>query len=220
MKIKRPELCELMLQVAEKSFSSRRFSRPELRDLTEDALRKKGLWEPADDKMSKSVARKSTGLANIDWRITDLRKKGEIVPECHNTYRLASQQCPVDHAEPPARFKAEVTRYIRDTNRGRALKKKYGFACQVCGLKIQLPRGEAYIEVHHIRPLGGGHNGTDMESNMIVLCPNHHAMFDYGIPLFDSQHQVSIDGGKCPIAVKHSLSQDSILYHNTHCYRP
>ncbi|ULA60744.1 MAG: hypothetical protein LZF60_270070 [Nitrospira sp.] len=37
-----------------------------------------------------------------------------------------------------------------------------------------------YAEAHHLRPLGYLHNGPDLPSNMLVLCPNHHAQCDLG----------------------------------------
>lgn len=40
-------------------------------------------------------------------------------------------------------------------------------------------RKENYVEVNHIRQLK--HEGDDTKDNMIVVCPNHHKMMDYGI---------------------------------------
>ena len=50
---------------------------------------------------------------------------------------------------------------------------------------------------------------------MLVLCPNHHAMFDYGIPRFISPQRIEIGGGMYDLTTKHELSPDSIEYHNT-----
>lgn len=33
---------------------------------------------------------------------------------------------------------------------------------------------------HHIKPLGGEHNGPDVRENILCVCPNHHALLDYG----------------------------------------
>ncbi len=86
--------------------------------------------------------------------------------------------------KPTEKRTSVVTRIIRDTPKTLKLKKLYKDKCQVCGLQIKKNDGTFYSEVHHIKPLGGTHNGSDDESNMIVLCPNHHAMFDLGIPKF------------------------------------
>ena len=48
----------------------------------------------------------------------------------------------------------------------------------VATLESALYEDRGYAEVHHIRPLGSGHDGPDHPGNMLVLCPNHHAAFD------------------------------------------
>ena len=42
-------------------------------------------------------------------------------------------------------------------------------------------------EVHHIKPLGSGHQGPDYPGNMLVLCPNHHAAFDLSTMALDPE---------------------------------
>lgn len=49
---------------------------------------------------------------------------------------------------------------------------RYGGKCLVCGFN-------SIIEICHIIPRYIG--GTNEPSNLIVLCPNHHAMFDRGM---------------------------------------
>ncbi|MED0827669.1 HNH endonuclease [Bacillus pacificus] len=54
----------------------------------------------------------------------------------------------------------------------------------MCGERPKLSTDTHYSEVHHIKPLGSPHNGPDIHKNIIVLCPNHHALYNYGaIPL-------------------------------------
>ena len=84
---------------------------------------------------------------------------------------------PVDTGKPPERVKSSITRFIRDTEQSRKLKEEYGNECQVCGEVIQKGNGDSYSEVHHLWPLQD--NGPDHITNMLVLCPNHHARFDY-----------------------------------------
>ncbi|MBQ4810595.1 HNH endonuclease [Pseudoalteromonas luteoviolacea] len=107
----------------------------------------------------------------------------------------------------PERKHTSTYRVLRDTNLARKLKLLHNNSCQICGLKIKLPNGKLYSEAHHIIPLGSPHNGADIPSNIIVLCPNHHVMCDYGaIELCNKEiAQVS----------SHSISQKSIDYHNT-----
>lgn len=97
-----------------------------------------------------------------------------LVRELRNQRRLSM---PVDQGKPPKKSKSEVTRYIRDTAQSRSLKSEYGDECQVCGNMIAKKDGNAYSEAHHLWPLQNG--GPDHMTNMLVLCPNHHAMFDF-----------------------------------------
>jgi hypothetical protein len=80
----------------------------------------------------------------------------------------------------PAHVTVTTSRVIRNTARGERLKQLYDGKCQLCCLRIearQQPYG-FYAEVHHLRPLGGGHAGKDNIDNMLVLCPTCHAEFD------------------------------------------
>lgn len=49
----------------------------------------------------------------------------------------------------------------------------------MCGVRLEGAAGP-YAERAHIRPLGSPHDGPDDESNILCLCPNHHALFDLG----------------------------------------
>ncbi len=114
----------------------------------------------------------------------------------------------------PERITATVSRIIRDTDAARSLKARYHHRCQVCGLQIEAAPGRYYIEVHHVRPLGAGHDGKDEHSNMLVLCPNHHAMFDLMIPRFLSSERIAIGGEEFRLESQHTLSPDVISYYN------
>jgi hypothetical protein len=81
----------------------------------------------------------------------------------------------------PGRKRVAVTRILRDTSLSRFLKSLYQQRCQICEMTFKLPNGDKYGESHHLRPLGKKHHGIDHQSNMLVVCPNHHAMFDYGV---------------------------------------
>jgi 5-methylcytosine-specific restriction endonuclease McrA len=83
-----------------------------------------------------------------------------------------------DQEEPPKTITSTVLRKIRDTALSQKLKQRYNHHCQICGTTITLGNGYHYAEAHHLKPLGNPHNGPDIESNLIVLCPNHHAEFD------------------------------------------
>lgn len=78
------------------------------------------------------------------------------------------------------RVKLETYRVLRDTQLARTIKALHQNVCQICGQKVSLANGETYAETHHIRPLGKPHNGPDIAGNILILCPNHHVMCDYG----------------------------------------
>lgn len=91
----------------------------------------------------------------------------------------------VDTDEPPIRVQAKTIRIIRDTKKSRELKEFYNHKCQVCSKQLYKAEDSFYSEAHHLRPLGGDHKGLDSKKNMLVLCPNHHALFDYGVIAVD-----------------------------------
>lgn len=105
------------------------------------------------------------------------------------------------------------------------LKDLYENKCQVCGEYIDMGKGVKYSEVHHIHPIGKEHNGVDNKYNMIVLCPNHHKMFDLGIlainPI-DCESIIHIDKNNIfnnkKIEFKHLLAETNIRYHYEHIF--
>lgn len=117
---------------------------------------------------------------------------------------------------PPPRLKAITYRIVRDTEKTKALKEIYNYRCQVCRKRISITENKFYCEVHHIRPLGQPHNGEDEKENMIVLCPNHHAMFDLGLPVFENTKVVRIKGKskKLLFQHEHEISSQNIKHHN------
>ena len=120
-----------------------------------------------------------------------------------------------DFETPPGRHDVRVSRIIRDTGAAMKLKRKYGFACQICGLTFVYGNDKHYIETHHLRPLGAPHHGPDTPANMLVLCPNHHAMFDLRMPRFLSADTVEIEGKQHRLAMKHKLAQSHVAYYMT-----
>ncbi len=114
-----------------------------------------------------------------------------------------------DLEEPPQRIKSETTRIVRDTALTNSLKELHRYKCQFCGMVIQLPDGSRYSEAHHIKPLGGCHEGPDITKNIIVVCPNHHAMLDLGVIRLTIK---DIQSG-------HEIGSEFIDYHNTVIYR-
>lgn len=107
---------------------------------------------------------------------------------------------------PPERIPTYIYRILRDTKMARDVKAAQSNRCQLCDTSLRLPKGE-YAEAHHLQPLGAPHHGPDIAANIIVVCPNHHALLDYGaltLSLTDVRdHNV------------HGIAQHYIDYHNT-----
>ena len=112
----------------------------------------------------------------------------------------------IDDAAYPERRETIVQRIIRDTETARALKLHHRNQCQICGVAVPLWGGLTYAEAHHIRPLGHPHNGPDSQSNMIILCPNHHAQCDLGA--------IKLDIESLRRLPDHVIDTEHIRYHN------
>lgn len=68
--------------------------------------------------------------------------------------------------------------YKRDNKTIAQLKIVRGHKCQMCGATIKKKDGSLYVEAAHITPKK--QKGTEVPSNIIILCPNHHKEFDLG----------------------------------------
>jgi len=58
------------------------------------------------------------------------------------------------------------------------IKKQRRFQCQFCDVEIRKANGDLYVEACHIEPKKS--KGKDKPDNILVLCPNHHKLFDFG----------------------------------------
>jgi len=105
----------------------------------------------------------------------------------------------------PERVKQTIHRFVRDTKTSLHIKRLYEFRCQICDVRLEIESGVFYAEGHHIQPLGREHNGPDVAKNILCLCPNHHALFDY--------FAVPLDPAKLCLS-KHALGQSFVDYHN------
>jgi hypothetical protein len=105
---------------------------------------------------------------------------------------------------------SEINRIIRDTALSRKVKSLYHHRCQICGETVLLYDEKPYAEAHHIKPLGSPHNGPDIQSNILCICPNHHAQLDYGAIKIEL-HELQIRPG-------HEIQREFIEYHNDNIY--
>ena len=111
-----------------------------------------------------------------------------------------------DEAPSPERIPTMTLRVVRDTALAQRIKRLHEYRCQLCGLAIELPEGTLYAEAHHLQPLGNPHNDPDVAENIIVLCPNHHAMCDFGVITLESEELRSHPD--------HVIRTDFLDYHN------
>lgn len=86
--------------------------------------------------------------------------------------------------------------YSRNQSNVNQLKKLYGNQCQIeqCNFKLEYEKNgkiKNFSHVHHYNQLS--ESRIDSLNNMIVLCPNHHAEFDFKIKLIDYDGKTIID---------------------------
>ncbi|NLZ50060.1 MAG: hypothetical protein GX895_15010 [Clostridiales bacterium] len=136
-----------------------------------------------------------------------------VVSSTPELYRLISPvvfQYAVDISDDtPGRTEQVVSRIIRDSKLAREIKELYSYRCQLCETALDIGQGTYYAEAHHLRPLGQPHNGPDVKENIICVCPNHHALLDFGA--------IRLDRKTLGIDDSHGLSNDYIEYHNNVC---
>jgi len=126
----------------------------------------------------------------------------------------------VPDLSPPSRTESTLSRIVRNSPLVRELKRTYDYKCQVCGEQRQREEN-GYAEGHHLRPLGSPHHGPDEKGNILVLCPNHHADFDYGMICIDPEtyeithaYDEEADGRELAVLPAHDLDTRHLKYHN------
>lgn len=86
------------------------------------------------------------------------------------------------YAEDLAEMKVEFVEkrsFIRDQSLARTAKKDAGYACQVCGERLDsAAQRHRFVQVHHIQPLSEG--GADTAENMVTICPTCHGKVHAG----------------------------------------
>jgi hypothetical protein len=119
---------------------------------------------------------------------------------------VAPTRIAADVTTPPVRTEAIVSRIVRDTRLTRRLKALHDDRCQLCANRLTLPSGEGYSEAHHLQPLGRPHCGPDVEDNVLVLCPNCHALCDL--------HAVPLERNAFRAISGHRIGDAFLAYHN------
>lgn len=116
----------------------------------------------------------------------------------------------------PARKLTVTQRLVRSTRVVEYVKSLYEDRCQICGTVLVHPGGRT-SEGAHIRALGKPHQGQDLVSNVLCLCPNHHTLFDRGgIWVSDDLGVISSTGdfiGTLTLAADHQIDVENFRYH-------
>ena len=89
-----------------------------------------------------------------------------------------------------------VARVLRDRRFGISVRKLYNHRCSLCNVGYVLSGRSIGLEAAHIIPVESGGNVAD-DRNGILLCRNHHALFDQYAWTFDRKFRVKVadDGG-------------------------
>lgn len=120
----------------------------------------------------------------------------------------------------PPKKEYTVSRTVRNTTIAKDVKRIHDHRCQVCGER-RYRDGSGYSEAHHIHPLGDTPPGPDIAENILVLCPNHHADFDFGMLQVEPEtleitheYDEAVDGTQLRTEDGHTIDPDYIRYHN------
>ena len=158
-----------------------------------------------------------TPAQTLSRTLQELRDDGYIEFDDHGGYTLLSSALTPKSADisseysPPDRTTTTVHRIMRDSEIVAQLKRLYLYRCQICSTRLELISGY-YCEAHHLKPLGVPHNGPDTKGNIIIVCPNHHVLLDYGALKIDYK---SLELNK------HAVIPEFLDYHNKEiCRKP
>ncbi|MYW11731.1 HNH endonuclease [Streptomyces sp. SID2563] len=128
---------------------------------------------------------------------------------------------PVTPFEKAAAKYVSVQRRVRNTAEARAVKNIYKNVCQMCRIPLVVDAdGGRYSEGAHIHALGRPHNGMDVSSNILCLCPNCHVLFDNGMRLITDDLKV-IDAfsqkvlGDLYVVPGHDIDPDCVRQHRS-----
>jgi hypothetical protein len=139
------------------------------------------------------------------FRLSDMSSGSTQSPSRSVEVRHTPVAADIKDTSPPERTKQETYRILRDTLLARTIKESNNYRCQICGQSLMLNDNTPYAEAHHIKPLGAPHNGPDVYSNILCVCPNHHVLLDYGAI-------------KLNAAELKGIGKEYIEYHNKNIY--
>ncbi len=71
---------------------------------------------------------------------------------------------------------------------GEDLKRNYRYRCQICGQSVGEFYGVDLVDCHHIAPFSQSLNND--QSNLLIVCPNHHRIIHAANPTFDRKRKL------------------------------
>lgn len=110
-----------------------------------------------------------------------------------------------------------ISKIIRNEKLANDVKELYNYSCQICGIRIEAG-GIPYAEAAHIKPIGRPHNGPDLLSNLLCLCPNHHKALDIGGIAIGTNFQLKGFEATLNIHKKHTIEILNTEYHRVHIF--
>jgi HNH endonuclease len=91
---------------------------------------------------------------------------------CHNSYRFGRPRASYVHRDTTGDKNPNYRGTANKTTGRQTAFRSFPKVCMICGFDV-------VVTVHHIIPRRLG--GTNELENLVVLCPNHHAMADKGL---------------------------------------
>jgi predicted HNH restriction endonuclease len=153
------------------------------------------------------------------------RSEVEAASQRSETATQLRQQAGTTGSSESARTQRVVDEIIRDGSLVADLKTLYDCTCQLCGAQRKQGPDTRYSECHHLRPLGDPHRGPDTKPNLLVLCPDHHVDFDYGMVRVDPRSlditHAYDERVHATLEARHEVGGAFLSYHNdTIAYGP
>lgn len=129
------------------------------------------------------------------------------------------EAAPPEGEDVPGKKSSVVQRIVRNSAITQWVKDKHHGVCQFCGTRLETAAGY-YAEGAHVRALGAPHNGPDVVTNVLCLCPNCHVLLDKGALYLEggNVHRTS-DGAvlsQLRTAPGHDLDWTHAAYHRKH----
>lgn len=152
------------------------------------------------------------------YELRKLEGQGSWTPPADKNSGSNGGGLPPEGNRKPKRQASVVQRLVRNSAVTQYVKEHYGYTCQFCGIRLEVDAG-AYAEGAHIRPLGGKHDGHDVPSNVLCLCPNDHVLFDKGGLYLDDELRIlekATGTVRGELKLIHTVDAANISYHRKH----